>query len=49
MAGTVFRKDLFASALPSSSQMRLKVLGIRYQMDSDRLEVLPESSNDASS
>ena len=25
MAGTVLRKDLFASALPSSSQMRLKL------------------------
>ena len=43
IAGTVLRKDLSAAGSPSSSRMRLKLLGIRYQTDGERLEALPES------
>jgi hypothetical protein len=43
IAGTVLRKDLSVARSPSSSRMRLKLLGIQYQTDGERLEALPES------
>jgi hypothetical protein len=43
LAGTVIREDVFASQLPSSPRMRLKMLGIRYQIVDGHLEALDEA------
>lgn len=46
LSGTVAREDIFGSQLPSSPRMRLKVLGIRYQVVGGHLEPLDEAPSD---
>ena len=43
LAGTVQRSDMMAIDLPPSPRMRLKLLGVRYNISGSRLEPLNET------